>query len=371
MLGVCSETGVRQRRFGGPNESMTMTTIHSTRGGVRRRTTMVFVLAAFSVLASSCTMFNFGNNLSGQLGNGAADPNRNEAVRELHRPALHRCGPRAGVSRVVFRVNSISCVGANDVGQLAVGDLDPRHTHTRVTLGRVSDVAAGTDHGCVVQGGGALWCWGDDSNGQLGIGGGSPQDYPQQLPGAHDWKSVSAGHDSTCGIRTDNTLWCWGDNGAGQLGIGDKIDRSVPTQVGGSTNWRSVTVGASHMCAIKGAGELYCAGDDTFGQLGINDAPTSSTVPIPGRHVEQPGSRCRPARTTPAPPVAPVSSTAGATTTTARSATVRSPNGRPTDPHRHGLELDRPGNRARPLVRYRWRPRLLLGRRRTRHHCGR
>ena len=48
---------------------------------------------------------------------------------------------------------------------------------------------------------------------------------------------LTAGHRHTCGTRTDHTLWCWGDNTYGQLGLGDTTDRTIPTQVGTDTNW--------------------------------------------------------------------------------------------------------------------------------------
>src|SRR5688572_21999754 len=66
---------------------------------------------------------------------------------------------------------------------------------------------------------------------------------------ATGWKDVSAGYKSTCGVKTDDTLWCWGDNTYGQLGLGDTTDRLVPTRVGTHTTWRNVTVGREHACA--------------------------------------------------------------------------------------------------------------------------
>src|SRR5687767_2846250 len=55
------------------------------------------------------------------------------------------------------------------------------------------------------------------------------------------WRNVSTGRDSTCGVKTDGSLWCWGDNTYGQLGLGDTTDRLVPTRVDKSLLWQDVT----------------------------------------------------------------------------------------------------------------------------------
>jgi hypothetical protein len=43
--------------------------------------------------------------------------------------------------------------------------------------------------------------------------------------------SVSCGKFGTCAIRQDTSLWCWGDNTNGQLGIGSNLASQVPVQV--------------------------------------------------------------------------------------------------------------------------------------------
>jgi len=45
------------------------------------------------------------------------------------------------------------------------------------------------------------------------------------------WAKISTGTTYTCGVRADRSLWCWGYNSDGQLGLGDRTDRLVPTRV--------------------------------------------------------------------------------------------------------------------------------------------
>lgn len=91
-----------------------------------------------------------------------------------------------------------------------------------------------------------------------------------------DWDLVSAGLYHTCGIK-GGALFCWGDNSYGQLGTGDTDIRLTPTQIGSETTWSEVKVIYSSSttqstCAIK-SGKLYCWGKqsgvmtiDTFGE---------------------------------------------------------------------------------------------------------
>jgi hypothetical protein len=79
---------------------------------------------------------------------------------------------------------------------------------------------------CGVQTDGSLWCWGGNSDCQLGDGTTGTRGYPVKIGSATDWAQVSVGDTFTCGTRTDGTLWCWGDNTVGQGGDGSAFSRT-------------------------------------------------------------------------------------------------------------------------------------------------
>jgi hypothetical protein len=126
-----------------------------------------------------------------------------------------------------------------------------------------------TDEGvCAVRSvSGAMYCWGEDYEGELGTGVASTTvDTISPVTGGHAWKAVDSSAYSTCGIKSDDTLWCWGDNSEGALG---KITASTanPTQVNAWT-WKSVTGGFGTVCGIRSNDAAYCWGSNSRGEGG-------------------------------------------------------------------------------------------------------
>jgi len=178
------------------------------------------------------------------------------------------CGIREG--------NTLWCWGAPDFGDLGTGAVSQKLRPQQIgkpTSGWVS-VTAGSDHACALRRDTTLWCWGDNGEGEAGIG--SPADNvtrPHQVttPAADGWVSAAAGGGHTCATRADFTLWCWGLNFDGQLGTGTTASENLPHQVTtpAADGWASVAAGAGHTCAIRGDGTLWCWGFGPDGELGI------------------------------------------------------------------------------------------------------
>ena len=180
------------------------------------------------------------------------------------------CGIRAG--------GTLWCWGDNTYGELGTSNHTSQDRPRQVTTpaaGGWASITAGYGHICATRTNSTLWCWGFDDFGQLGTGTGSNQDRPRQVitPAPGEWASVTAGDTHTCATRTGGTLWCWGSNYEGELGIGTTSLQEPPRQVttpapGG---WASITAGFLHTCAIRTNGTLWCWGDNGNGQLGIGN----------------------------------------------------------------------------------------------------
>ena len=182
--------------------------------------------------------------------------------------------------------------GANVHGQLGDGTTTPRNEPAQVGKDRdwVS-VSAGGNHTAALKGDGTLWTWGWNIAGQLGIGtGGDPRAFasgtripptyadehlPVQVGKDRDWAAVSAGGWRTVAIRTDGTLWGWGTHGIAAPGV-DRI-QVRPLRLSRDTDWASVSLGRGHDAALKTDGTLWVWGSNDYGKLGLG------IDPVPGR----------------------------------------------------------------------------------------
>lgn len=149
---------------------------------------------------------------------------------------------------------------------------------------------------------GAMYCWGDNRFGQLGVGDASPRTRPTRLDfgelgvtkiylPAGDGELSSDSGVFTCAVTTDNVLWCFGGNRFGQLGVGDTEVRSRPAKVAGLLNdIARASNGGGHTCAHANDGRLWCWGKNTGGQLGTGGTSAAlapAPVDLPGVSVER------------------------------------------------------------------------------------
>mgnify|MGYP002620789695 CR=1 FL=1 len=179
--------------------------------------------------------------------------------------------------------DSLWCWGENGNGQLGIGsDQDSSSASTTNERGVWIDIANGENHSCAIKEDTSLWCWGDNSVGQLGVAGSPPSlNVPQPAGITNDWQSVAVGSDHSCGIKTDGSLWCWGSNARFQLGTlpSDAISESfLPVRIGAANDWTQLSLGSQFSCGIRTSGteqDLYCWGDNTHGQLGADPAGAS------------------------------------------------------------------------------------------------
>ena len=108
----------------------------------------------------------------------------------------------------------------------------------------VAPIDAGDFHNCALQADGAVRCWGNNSNGQLGDGTTTNRSVPTAVPGLTGVVALASGYLHSCAVQADGAVRCWGRNSNGQLGDGTTVDRSIPTayshwcQSGSHISWR-------------------------------------------------------------------------------------------------------------------------------------
>jgi alpha-tubulin suppressor-like RCC1 family protein len=160
--------------------------------------------------------------------------------------------------------------GSNNYGQLGNGSATTSNVPAQVGTGNDwLKIFAGDYHNLAIKTDGSLWAWGRNTYGQLGNGASTDMATPVQIGTSKNWKTIATANGETLGIRTDGTIWAWGYNGSGQLGDGTTKNKNIPAQIGSATNWQSVAVGAmGHVIATKTNGTLWAWGNNTYKQLG-------------------------------------------------------------------------------------------------------
>jgi alpha-tubulin suppressor-like RCC1 family protein len=171
---------------------------------------------------------------------------------------------------------AVFCWGDGRDGQLGDGSRSIRTRPVSVrSLPAIEGVAAGSRHTCARTHDGRIYCWGARDRGQIGDGvlddDVEPALEPQLVAGVDGATQLSVGDDHACALRIDRTVLCWGDNQFGQLGRGesDIAPRSAtPAAVAGLTEVVEVRAGATHTCARTASGSVRCWGGGAYGQLG-------------------------------------------------------------------------------------------------------
>jgi alpha-tubulin suppressor-like RCC1 family protein len=179
------------------------------------------------------------------------------------------------------------CWGYNGYGQLGNNSATQSNVPVAV-LGLASgvlQVAAGERHTCALTSTGAVDCWGDDSDGQLGNGTIGGQVYVQApVMGLNAGvTAIAAGSYHTCALTQSKKTLCWGYNATGQLGDGTTTTQPAPVAVTGLPPGGLpgiVALGAQSSFAMTSAGPLLAWGNNGNGQLGTGNT-TNQPTPTP------------------------------------------------------------------------------------------
>lgn len=196
------------------------------------------------ILASDNTLHAVGNGCSGQLGNGV--------LATTSDPVAVTAGSLAGKtiadissgmthSLALASDGTVFSWGDNTNGQLGNNSTSARTTPTTIyTTGvlsgkTISAISAGSSHSLVVDTDGKVYSWGNNTNGRLGNNSTSQSLVPVAVTSSgvllnHTITKVSAGQYHSIALATDGTVYGWGGGGGGQLGVSSSFlsDALVP-----------------------------------------------------------------------------------------------------------------------------------------------
>jgi alpha-tubulin suppressor-like RCC1 family protein/phosphodiesterase/alkaline phosphatase D-like protein len=245
-------------------------------------------------------LVGWGNNGSGQLGNGVSSYATVPSDLEINviSDGVPLLAAAAGLqhSLVLTSAGEIHSWGSNSYGRLGRpayrGDPTPRPVdRTGVLAGReMIAIAAGTNHSLALFDDGKVASWGRNDSGQLGIPG---PDRP--APGMVDHTGVltgkrvvriSSGNAHSLALCSDGTLVSWGLNTSGQLGNKRNVNSFAPVRVDNSgvlagKRVTHIATGKDFSMVLCSDGTLAGWGSNATGQLGINSSEPFKTLPVP------------------------------------------------------------------------------------------
>ena len=242
-------------------------------------------------LKSDGTVWAWGWNAWGQLGTGTTSPTLVPVqVVGLTNPAAISAGYT--VSLALMSNGTLRVWGTGQRGDLGQGNIGD-HSYLPISvpgLSNVVSVSAGFQNPEALKADGTIWMWGWGELGQLGNGMTIDVGTPGQVLNLTNIIFAGAtGDRDNCAIGANHAVWTWGRNYNGQLGIGtaDQVPHSVPVQVPEFGNGGYVVMVQTpdwHSLALRSDGTLWGWGSNDHGQLGngtTNDAYSPASVQWP------------------------------------------------------------------------------------------
>ena len=216
------------------------------------------------------TLWAWGRNNTGQLGTAGVPASLSSIPIQVGSDSNWQTISAGNAHNVAIKTDgTLWTWGRNLSGQL--GDGSTTNSNIPIQIGTATNwrfVSAGDEYIIAIKLDGTLWAWGDNTYGQLGDNTTINKTTPTQIGTDTNWSLVSAGTNHTLSTKTNGTLWAWGRNNTGQLGDNTTINKVIPTQIGTDTNWQNIMASILHSVATKTDGSLWTWGDNTNGQLG-------------------------------------------------------------------------------------------------------
>ncbi len=224
--------------------------------------------------AGSNNTYCWGYNPYGGLGNNTTT-NSSSPVQVQGLTYLGSSRVYAG-SRSCSILNSqagVACWGYGVYGQLGNGGNTSSSTAALISLRGIISMALGAYHTCALDTAGKVDCWGANGSGQLGFGDTTTRTTPSALTAlTSPTAEIAAAGNSTCARTAASAVYCCGENLEGQVGDGSAQTRLSPVQVQGlpaaAVSVRGAGGGGGHYCAQLADASVWCWGLNVYGQLG-------------------------------------------------------------------------------------------------------
>ena len=149
----------------------------------------------------------------------------------------------------------------------------------------ITKISAGSIHNLALKSDKTVLAWGMNYYGQLGNNSTSNSPVPVPVSSLSNVREISANESSSSyAIKEDNTAWSWGNNYYRQLGAGLTVAyRATPVQMTGMTSASKIYASLSNVAILTNNKTVYTCGWNAYGQLG-----TGSTAEYVGTLTQVP-----------------------------------------------------------------------------------
>jgi Regulator of chromosome condensation (RCC1) repeat len=234
------------------------------------------------------TVMAWGGDYYGQLGDGREGPETNSDVPVEVKGLKEVTAIAAGSdhSLALLKNGTVMAWGNNEFGQLGDGEQGEAHSSDVPVevkgLKEVTAIAAGRFYSLALLKNGTVMAWGNNELGQLGDGqhgGAYATDVPVEVEALTEVTAIAAGSQHSLALLKNGTVMAWGNNQSGQLGEGNIIFSDVPVEVEGLTEVTAIAGGQEQSLALLKDGTVMAWGNNSAGELGDGNT-TNSDVPV-------------------------------------------------------------------------------------------
>ena len=242
-----------------------------------------------AIVTEDGKLYVWGNNSYGQVGDGTATETECETptlVKGLEDAEIREVQLSSANSAAITTDGALYMWGENSDGQLGIGSKDNRSTVAKRVEGlkNVKTVSMNSYRGnnAAITRDGTLYMWGQNRAGQLGDGTTTNAYTPVRPKLEEDVKvkQVALGNEHTVALSEDGQVYTWGYNYDGALGNGTTTGSKTPAKIEVGDGKKVAEVYADNNCsaALTEDGELYMWGDNNCGQLG-DGSTTDKSLP--------------------------------------------------------------------------------------------
>jgi hypothetical protein len=260
-------------------------------------TLRVPIMVATGQFEYSCTLWTdgiwaWGYNAFGQLGDGTYITRTNPV-----KVMVNSTTPLTGITKIAggdghtIALKSDGTVwtwGLNFYGQLGDGTTNNARNYSNKVMANstdvltgITDIAGGAGYTIALKSDGTVWTWGWNYFGQLGDGTTNNRNYANKVM-VNSTTPLTGIKEigPTIALKSDGTVWTWGGNYKGQLGDGTTNNRNYPVKVRLDDNGIiGIAGGYRHTIALKLDGTVWAWGRNNYGQLG-DGTNQSKNIPV-------------------------------------------------------------------------------------------